>query len=68
MNSEVFFRLHTVTRREWIKNDELVITGNVFSRIKLPVIGLSRKKCPVVKEDKCVDTGEFDRAADRAGK
>lgn len=69
--SLVMFRFHTVTRREWIPNEELIITGNVFSRLKLPVrdtnlFQADGRRYPVIKEEEeeDVDKSERDRGAD----
>lgn len=59
--SMVMFRFHTVTKREWIPNDELIVTGNVFSRLKLPVCDATLFQAggrfPVVTEEGDVDKG-----------
>ena len=67
--AQVMFRFHTVTRREWIPEDELIVNGNVFSRLKLPVssdrlVRGEKGKCPVVKEASDVDTSKRDRGPD----
>jgi hypothetical protein len=67
--SLVLFRFHTVTRREWISNEELIVTGNVFLRLKLPVRDASLfqadgRRYPVIMEEEDVDKGERDRGAD----
>lgn len=59
--SLVMFRFHMVTRREWIPNDELIVTGNAFSRLKLPVRDATmfeaEGRFPVIREDDDVDKG-----------
>lgn len=59
--SLVMFRFHMVTKREWVPNEELVVTGNVFSRLKLPVrdarLFQAGGKFPVIMEDGDVDKG-----------
>ena len=69
--SQVLFRFHTVTLRRWLKNEELILTGNVFSRLKLPVTDSSllkcrSGKCPVV-EERGVSTGKSNRLSHREG-
>lgn len=46
-SSEVVFKFHTVSRREVLGNDELEVLGNVFSRLKIPVVG------GIVKSESC---------------
>ena len=57
--SLVMFRFHTTTKREWVPNEELVATGNVFLRLKLPAVGVKLlqggRRYPVTKEDGDVD-------------
>lgn len=65
-SSEVAFRLHTVSRREVIGNEELEVLGNVFSRLKIPVVGgifmkRSSGKTPYILEGESVDTSELNR-------
>lgn len=67
--SRVMFRFHTVTKRRWLENEELILVGNVFSRLKRPVIEdkflqCRDKKCPVPKEKGRVSTGKRNRVAD----
>lgn len=68
-SSEVVFRLHTVSRRETIGNEELEVLGNVFSRLKIPVVGgmfmkRASGKTPYILESESVDTGKLDRRPD----
>jgi len=67
--SLVLFRFHTITKRKWLRNDELIVTGNVFKYLKLPVTNLRLQKghgkSPVITErTKGVNTGECDRSTD----
>ena len=67
--SRVIFRFHTVTRKEWVKNDEIVLIGNVFFHLKVPVENnrfseYRERKCPVLKEkSKRVNTGKRRRTS-----
>jgi hypothetical protein len=36
--SEVLFRFHTVTKRERLSNEELILIGNVFKKLKIPLV------------------------------
>ena len=65
----VLFRFHTISKREWIGNEAMVRTGNVFSRLKVPVLSdrlfLQEKKYPVQESD-LVYSGQSDRQSNRA--
>ena len=65
----VLFRFHTVSKREWMGNETVVRTGNVFSRLKVPVLSDSLfgkdKKYPILESD-LVCSGQSDRKSNRA--
>jgi hypothetical protein len=71
LQSEVVFRFHTLSLRRWLLNEELILTGNVFSCLKLPVTDISflqkRGKFPVM-EKRGVSSGKPNRVPDRKGK
>lgn len=68
--SQVMFRLHTVTKRQWLPNDDLVSSGNVFQDLKVPVkdsnIYKQRSgKFPVTTEkERRVSTSKRSRSSD----
>lgn len=43
-SSMVLFRFHTVTKRERIDNDYLIVSQNVFKKLKIPVKNIKLKK------------------------
>jgi hypothetical protein len=43
-NSLVIFRFHTVTKKERISNDDLIVFQNAFKKLKIPVKNIKLKK------------------------
>jgi len=43
-SSMVLFRFHTVTKRERINNDYLIVSKNVFKKLKIPVKNIRLRK------------------------
>jgi len=69
-HSLVAFRFHTLSVEEWIANEELTKTGNVFSYLKFPVTNksfLKRQTKYPITEEKDVGPGQPDRQSNREG-
>jgi len=43
-DSLVLFRFHTVTKKEKVNNDELIVFQNVFKKLKIPIKNIKFKK------------------------
>jgi hypothetical protein len=72
LHSQVLFRFHTLSLRRMVSNEELILTGNVFSHLKFPAVDISflqqRGKHPIMKEEGGVSSGKSDRRSNREDK